>query len=164
MTNTTKTSQPLALGSTEGLGPLVDVLARWEDQNGAMAGILESEWDEILDDVRTACVEQSPRHLRAKLLELRDTLALQKASYEREIALEVAAERERWEYAVREMLLAHDAGLALLGRTMQDQGVSSLPITAEAHAELDAIEALRAMCWPNVGAKPGATVLRCDSA
>ena len=40
------------------------------------------------------------REMRDEIAQLRATLALQKASYEREIALDVAAERERWRSAL----------------------------------------------------------------
>ena len=65
-------SRPLlGLGLSEGLGPLVEVLACWEDQNGTMAAILPSEWDVLKQDVMDACVVQSPRMLRAEILRLR---------------------------------------------------------------------------------------------
>lgn len=53
------------------LGPLAEVLACWEDQNGAMAAILPSEWEALKQDVMDACVVQSPRMLRAEILRLR---------------------------------------------------------------------------------------------
>ncbi len=59
--------QPLGLGLGEGLGPLVEVLATWEDQNGAMCAILPSEWDALKQDVMDACVLQSPRMLRTEM-------------------------------------------------------------------------------------------------
>ena len=66
-----QSSQPFGLRLSEGLGPLVDALARWEDQNGAMAAILPSEWGALKQDVMDACVVQSPRMLRAEILRLR---------------------------------------------------------------------------------------------
>ena len=57
------------------LGPLVAVLAAWEDQNGTMAAILPSEWDALKQDVMDACVVQSPRMLRKELRRLKALLA-----------------------------------------------------------------------------------------
>lgn len=51
----------------DGLGPLVNTLAEWEDENGSMAGILPSEWDDLKQRVMDACVHQSPRQLRMQI-------------------------------------------------------------------------------------------------
>ena len=64
-----------AVASNDQLGPLVEVLARWEDQNGTMAAVLPSEWDSLREDVMDACVIQSPRMLRTEVLRLKALLA-----------------------------------------------------------------------------------------
>lgn len=43
---------------------LVNFLAGWEDENGAMGAILPCEWEAIRDQFTAACVIQSPRMLR----------------------------------------------------------------------------------------------------
>jgi hypothetical protein len=43
---------------------LVNLLAGWEDENGAMGAILPCEWEAIRDQFTAACVIQSPRMLR----------------------------------------------------------------------------------------------------
>ena len=62
-------------GCNEGLGPLVEALARWEDQNGTMAAVLPSEWDSLRQEVMDACVIQSPRMLRTEVRRLKALLA-----------------------------------------------------------------------------------------
>jgi hypothetical protein len=64
---TDKTPDTCGSDSSTELGPLVEVLAAWEDQNGTMAAILPSEWDALKQDVMDACVVQSPRMLRHEL-------------------------------------------------------------------------------------------------
>lgn len=49
--------------------PLVAVLAQWEDENGTMAAILPDEWMKLHAAVTQACIEESPRMLRAALAE-----------------------------------------------------------------------------------------------
>ena len=49
------------------LPPIVRVLAEWEDENGTLAAIMPDEWAELRDKVARACVDQSPRMLRAAL-------------------------------------------------------------------------------------------------
>jgi len=76
MSNDSHTHAAAPVGApvlSEGLGPLVEVLAAWEDKNGTMAAILPSEWDALKQEVMDACVVQSPRMLRAQLSELRAT-------------------------------------------------------------------------------------------
>lgn len=63
------------VGSTDEFGPLVEVLARWEDENGTMACILPNEWSDLRQAVMDACVHQSPRMLRAEIRRLRTALA-----------------------------------------------------------------------------------------
>ena len=46
---------------------LVNVLAGWEDRNGAMAAITPDEWDDLFYPVTQACITQSPRQLRRDL-------------------------------------------------------------------------------------------------
>jgi hypothetical protein len=49
---------------------LVNFLAGWEDENGAMGAILPWEWEAIRDQFTAACVIQSPRMLRNELRRL----------------------------------------------------------------------------------------------
>ena len=49
---------------------LVNFLAGWEDENGAMGAILPCEWEAIRDQFTAACVIQSPRMLRNELRRL----------------------------------------------------------------------------------------------
>lgn len=48
-------------------GPLVTLLAEWEDKNGTLAGITLSEWVELHQAATDAAVIESPRMLRNRI-------------------------------------------------------------------------------------------------
>ena len=111
---------------------LVNVLAGWEDRNGAMAAITPDEWDDLFYPVTQACITQSPRQLRRDLAAAQEELARVKA--EREATLELLAELHamvkgecpsllnediggdaRTALAIEEMLSKRDAAIAAKG-------------------------------------------------
>ena len=136
----------LALKLNEGLGPLVEVLARWEDQNGTMAAILPSEWDALKQDVMDACVLQPPRMLRSEIARLH-------VSNEHIAAGLGAAEEDRdklhAQLAIAARGLKHCAGWNISDDTRN----ALLAVVIES-------EALLLNSGPNVEAKAQAPVLR----
>lgn len=49
------------------LPKIIEVLAKWEDRNGTLAGILPHEWAELWEPIASAAVIESPRMARAAL-------------------------------------------------------------------------------------------------
>lgn len=91
---------PANVGSNDGLGPLVELLARWEDTHGAMAAITPSEWEELGPQVAEACVVQSPRMVRSELRRLQGRCG--------DAADKALTFAESYEMAVARLVLAMD--------------------------------------------------------
>jgi len=85
---------------SEGLGPLVEVLAAWEDSHGTMAAITPNEWAELGPAVADACIEQSPRMLRNELRRLRGRFS--------DAADKALTYADSYEMAVARLVLAMD--------------------------------------------------------
>lgn len=92
--------QPLAVPLSDGLGPLVDLLAGWEDAHGTMAAITPREWAELGPRVAEACVEQSPRMVRNELRRLKGRFG--------DAADKALTYAESYEMAVARLVLAMD--------------------------------------------------------
>jgi hypothetical protein len=118
---------PREVGSHAGLGPEPEraAFARWCRENG------HGELDDMLTPLDCS--------LRALMWPVWQGA--------------VAAERERWAAPARAMVAAHDAGMVRLNTAMRAQGVRAITLPAEAADELRAIQALRDLVGPNVGAK-----------
>ena len=85
---------------SEGLGPLVELLAGWEEKHGTMAAITPREWEELGPRVAEACVAQSPRMVRNELRRLQGRFG--------DAADKALTFAESYEMAVARLVLAMD--------------------------------------------------------
>ena len=81
-------------------GPLVELLADWEDKHGSMAAITQNEWMDLGPLVAEACVVQSPRMVRNELRRLRGRFG--------DAADKALTYADSYEMAVARLVLAMD--------------------------------------------------------